>query len=512
MGAAWRRASRGDGRRRASVPRRRLRGALAVGLLAAGVVLLAEAAVTLAWQEPLTALRAKGAQKALAQELGTLERHAFDAGELAALERRVAAAGERTLAALEGERMAYLAAVRARKTPIGGALGRIEIPKLGAEFVVAQGTDAETLKTGPGHYLGTALPGQRGTVALAGHRTTYLAPFRHVDRLARGDPIVFTTPYGRFRYAVEDVRVVSPDAVEVLRRVRHDRLVLTTCHPLFSEAERLVVFARLVGSEARGAAVVRSVERLVRNRFNARRAFAFLRWQVRLGPRPAGSAASRRLSARLRALLPRGRFQRFGRLRNVFGTIPGRDPRRVVVVGAHYDTKDIPGFVGANDGASGTASVLELARTFRPRQLRPTVVFAFFDGEESIPGTSFAATGLRGSRRAAPRFAHAEAMILLDFVGDKRLRIPRELYSDPVLWARLRLAAARVGAAPVFPNATQPPVLDDHVPFLRRGVPAINLIDFDFPCWHRRCDNLSAVSARSLDLVGETVVALLESF
>ena len=249
------------------------------------------------------------------------------------------------------------------------------------------------------------------------------------------------------------------------------------------------------------------------NEFDSAYAFAWLRRQVRLGPRPAGSRASRRLSRQLRRALPNGRFQAVpGGLRNVIGHVRGTDPSRYVVVGAHYDTKDIPGFVGANDGASGTAAVLELARTFRPRQLRPTVVFAFFDGEESLRGTSFEATGLRGSRRAAPRFRHAEAMILLDFVGDKRLRIPREQYSSPVLWARLRVAAARVGAASVFPNATQPPILDDHVPFLRLGVPAINLIDFDFPCWHRRCDNLSGVSARSLDMVGETVVALLESF
>ncbi|MGH2712900.1 MAG: M28 family metallopeptidase, partial [Thermoleophilaceae bacterium] len=213
---------------------------------------------------------------------------------------------------------------------------------------------------------------------------------------------------------------------------------------------------------------------------------------------------------RLRRLLPRGRFEPVpGGLRNVVGTVRGREPG-YVVVGAHYDTKDFPGFVGANDGASGTAIVIELARTIR--RPRHTIHFILFDGEESPRGSDdFLADGLRGSKVAARRYRDARAMVLLDFVGDRRLRIPREGSSNEELWERLRRAARQVGAGRTFPDATHGSILDDHVPFLRQGVPAIDLIDFDFPCFHRTCDDLSAVSERSVDAVGETVLRLLAS-
>lgn len=249
------------------------------------------------------------------------------------------------------------------------------------------------------------------------------------------------------------------------------------------------------------------------NRFNATGALGSVRRQVELGPRPAGSAASRRLGERIRRTLPRGRFVAVpGGLRNVVGTVPGRDPRRKVVIGAHYDTKDIPGFVGANDGASGTAILTQLARTVRPRRVRPTLVFIAFDGEESpagAPEDQFERYGLRGSKAIAPRYRGAEAMILLDFVGEKGLRLPRENSSDIRLWAKVRAAARRAGVGRVFPPDTQGTILDDHTPFLRQGVPSVDLIDFDFPCFHRRCDDLSRISRRSLDAVGETMMELL---
>jgi Zn-dependent M28 family amino/carboxypeptidase len=250
------------------------------------------------------------------------------------------------------------------------------------------------------------------------------------------------------------------------------------------------------------------------DRVDEQAAWSRLVRQVRLGPRPAGSPASRKLAAQLKAELPGGRFQAVpGGLRNVVGVVPGRDPSRTVVVGGHYDTKDLPGFVGANDGAGGTALVVELARTVKPRELRPTVVFILFDGEESPDDNAdFYSTGMRGSRVAARRYRNAEAMINIDFVADRDLSLARDGNSSPAVWRKLRSAARRVGTAAIFPPATQPPVMDDHLPFHELGVPAIDLIDFDYPCWHRTCDNLSRVSKRSLDAVGETVYELLRSF
>src|SRR4051794_21184885 len=122
------------------------------------------------------------------------------------------------------------------------------------------------------------------------------------------------------------------------------------------------------------------------NHFDGPAAWRLLKMQVAYGPRPAGSPASRRLAVRLRALLPNGRYQGVpGGLRNVVGIVPGRDPRRYAVVGAHYDTKEIRGFVGANDGAGGTAELVQLARQLKPRTIGPNMVFIAFDGEES-PG------------------------------------------------------------------------------------------------------------------------------
>src|SRR4051794_8133478 len=170
------------------------------------------------------------------------------------------------------------------------------------------------------------------------------------------------------------------------------------------------------------------------DRFDGAAAFRLLKLQVGYGPRPAGSPASRRLAERLETMLPDGRFQEVpGGLRNVVGTVPGRDPRRYVVVGAHYDTKEIPGFVGANDGAGGTAAVVQIAGQLRPHTIGPTVVFVLFDGEEVPAGKSeddFLRYGVRGSKVAADTYPGAEAMILLDFVADRDLSLPREGSSD----------------------------------------------------------------------------------
>jgi hypothetical protein len=248
--------------------------------------------------------------------------------------------------------------------------------------------------------------------------------------------------------------------------------------------------------------------------FDAGHAFAELRAQVALGPRPAGSAASRRLAERLRAQLPGGRFEAVpGGLRNVVGTLPGRLP--AIAVAAHYDTKDLPGFVGANDGAAGTALVLDLARALaRARPHDPAEVrFLLFDGEEAPRGTPedrFGSFGLRGSKAYAR--AHARelrALVLLDFVGNRALAIPRERGSSRRLWAELRAAAARVGVLGAFPPAETAEIFDDHTPFARNRVPAIDLIDFDYRCFHRRCDDLSQISRKSLDQAGRATLELV---
>jgi glutaminyl-peptide cyclotransferase len=250
------------------------------------------------------------------------------------------------------------------------------------------------------------------------------------------------------------------------------------------------------------------------DRFDRDRAFADLRYQVELGPRPAGSETSKQLAEWLRERLPNGRLQRVpGGLQNVVGSIPGRG--KPILVAAHYDTKDIPNFVGANDGAGGTAAVLEIARAMekarRPADA-PPIRFVLFDGEESPDDSKdFYATGLRGSKYYARRLANrTRSVILLDFVAEKGgMRIPREAGSNLGLWEHLRAAARKVGAQSAFPDETSGEVLDDHTPFARRGVPAIDLIDFTFPCWHMECDDMNVVSARALDLTGETVVQLL---
>jgi sortase A len=208
-------------------------------------VLSAELAITVTWQEPITAFLTQRRQDALADQLRLAERDAAHARPaLARLEQR------RT----ERERIATLARRFDRNEKVGKPLGRISIPKLDVSFVFVAGTGQKSLTKGPGHYLNTALPGESGTVGIAGHRTTYLAPFRNVDRLRHGDAISLTMPYGRFRYRVEGSRVVAPSNAKPLGRVHHDRLVLTTCTPPFSAAQRLIVFARLrssapVGSE-----------------------------------------------------------------------------------------------------------------------------------------------------------------------------------------------------------------------------------------------------------------------
>jgi glutaminyl-peptide cyclotransferase len=265
------------------------------------------------------------------------------------------------------------------------------------------------------------------------------------------------------------------------------------------------------------AAAAAGAPRATTDRFDGAWAWGLLREQVAMGPRPAGSEASQRLAQRLASLLPNGRLEDVPGdppgMHNVVGSLPGSSP--AIVLGAHYDTLDEPGFVGANDGASGVAVVLGVARAMqhvrRPAG-SPELRFVLFDGEEAPPGVEFLRGGVRGSKAYAS--AHARevgSLVLLDMIGDRDLAIPREASSDKRMWARLRAAAKRVGTQGVFPDRTSTTILDDHTPFQERGVPSIDLIDFTFPQWHTTRDTVRTVSARSLDAVGETVVELLRS-
>ena len=263
--------------------------------------------------------------------------------------------------------------------------------------------------------------------------------------------------------------------------------------------------------------------------FDAARAFRDLRAQVAIGPRPAGSRASLRTRRLIVARL-RSAGIRDLRVQHPYGNVVARIPAAesgAVVVGAHYDTKDIPGFVGANDGASGVAVVLELARTLPRRLAGPSIYLVFFDAEESPRGHSFESGGDRGSRQfvrysrdggrqGSPVLKGIRAMVLFDMVGDCDLTIPREANSDPDLYAAFA-DAAEEGAGSAMPfQGEAAGILDDHTPFIEAGIPAVDLIDFDFgpgpspgAWWHTRADDLPHVCADSLGVVGAPALAAL---
>jgi sortase A len=214
---------------------RRVLRALSSVMIVAGVVLLADAGVTLVWQEPVSALYANVQQGRLSDQLEDLEAAELEPAEARALERIPD----------PKRKLAFRARAFERRLDDGNAMGRIVMPAIGVSEVFVEGTGSGDLRKGPGHFPGTPLPGERGTVAIAGHRTTYGAPFRNVDKLDAGDRIELRMPYGRFVYRVEKTRIVPPTEVSVIDRVSFDRLVLSACHPLYSAAQRIVVFAKL---------------------------------------------------------------------------------------------------------------------------------------------------------------------------------------------------------------------------------------------------------------------------
>ncbi|MCW2986931.1 MAG: hypothetical protein JWR63_4501, partial [Conexibacter sp.] len=227
----------------------------------------------------------------------------------------------------------------------------------------------------------------------------------------------------------------------------------------------------------------------------------------------------RRVAERLRARLPGGAFEDVPGnpgLRNIVGGLPGTAP--AIVLGAHYDTEYHPkGFVGANDAAAAVGAVIEVARALRHAQRpagAPAIRFVLFDGEEEpFPTDDFYADALRGSKAYVNAHPGAtRAMLLLDYIGNRGVRLPREGSSSASLWRDVRAAARRVGVGAVFPPAVETAITDDHAPFLRAGVPAADLIDWAYPVKDTIRDTYDQLDPRAIDAVGETVVALLRAW
>lgn len=215
----------------------RLLRILSIALITAGLVLLADIAVTLLYKEPLSSVYAAVRQNEAAGELSETEARYPSRAD------RRATAGLRN----RKRRIAALARRFGARTGQGEAIGRIRAPAMdGLSAVVVQGTDTASLQKGPGHYPETPFPGQGGTVGIAGHRTTYGAPFRHVDSMKRGDRIVLEMPYATIYYRVQKTKIVDPDEIWVTKHVGYERLVLSSCNPLYSAAQRFIVFARAV--------------------------------------------------------------------------------------------------------------------------------------------------------------------------------------------------------------------------------------------------------------------------
>lgn len=228
---------------------------LSTALITAGLVVLADVGLTLAWKEPVSTIYASIQQGEAEDELAALEDRFPSPADLEA----VAQARNVT------ERARLLADLFEDEVKVREGIGRIRIDRIGLDIVVVEGTDTESLQKGPGHYTrsdhaptarqgdGSAFPGQGETMGIAGHRTTYLAPFRRINEIRDGDEIVLEMPYATFTYKVEKHEIVDPSAVRVVKNVDYERLVLTACHPLYSAAQRYVVFAKLADISFFGA-------------------------------------------------------------------------------------------------------------------------------------------------------------------------------------------------------------------------------------------------------------------
>ncbi len=260
-------------------------------------------------------------------------------------------------------------------------------------------------------------------------------------------------------------------------------------------------------------------------KFDGQRALQHVQAQMSIGPRPTGSDAGRKtgdyIVAQLREQGWQVEEQEFVYLgvpgRNIIGKA-GEGP--VAVIGAHYDTRRLADndpdpslrtapVPGANDGASGVAVLLELARTLDKERLRNEVWLTFFDAEDNgrLDGWDFIA----GSTEMAGRLTvKPEMVVIADMIGDRDQQIYKEQNSNPELVAKIWDIAARLGYAEVFLPTAKWAMLDDHTPFLQKGIPAVDLIDFDYPYWHTTQDTADKIAPESLERVGRVLQVLLE--
>lgn len=206
-----------------------------VALITAGIVVGVDVGLTLAWKEPLSTAYGAIQQGRADDQLDRLEDEFPSPEDLRAVE-RVENPRKRT------EQLADRFAGRVDE---GEGIGRISIPRIGLDQVFVEGTDTGTLQKGAGRYPETGFPGQGRTIGIAGHRTTYLAPFRKINEIEDGDEIMLEMPYGNFTYIVQKHEIVQPEDVQIVDDVGYERLVLTACHPLYSAAQRWAVFAKL---------------------------------------------------------------------------------------------------------------------------------------------------------------------------------------------------------------------------------------------------------------------------
>jgi sortase A len=210
-------------------------------LIAAGVLTLLWALVVWQWQDPFTALYTTWRQHQLTTQYEKRVK------QFSAPIARESVAAERRSIAREARRYRI-------DSKRGEAIGRIKVPRMGVNMILVNGTDHDTLKRGPGRDLRTFMPGENRLVYIAGHRTTYLAPFSHIDRLRTGDRVTIEVPYATFVYTVTHHRIVKATDLSVLRSPTHELVELQACHPRFFASHRYFVYARLVRVEPRGAA------------------------------------------------------------------------------------------------------------------------------------------------------------------------------------------------------------------------------------------------------------------